>query len=894
VDLEVDDPEGEASLLEFLGGEPIDSLGWTSHRGPHRLFIVDGPRILDALADAGAKEGSGEQSGVYHLESLPGLEIRIGGHKSDGRQVKQVQSVCPPTIGTSGVRRQWNDCNNISRLPEASYSFLARIAEKRPSESPNGHVSVGCHETSSRVTSGSNFDARSALKEAAACVAAALKGSRHNVLLKESLPIASLVKADLLSAAEYLAGFEEADRANGHAADDPGDGEQVIRSALNIAQPIVRPSIKKGKACQSKGNHRNGRITENLDDDELEEAADLFNEPHDSVSANPAGSVHYAERAGHLYRMACGGKNGAEHLANFTARIVEYIERHDGNEVLKRFRIRAWSPKGKVAEIVIEADQYSTMTWVYDLGPEFALAPGRDTKDRARHAIQLFSTKAGIADLVEHTALGWIKYNGQYLYLHAAGAIGPEGHTDSVRVGVTPALSKYCLPMTPIAPNAILEAVDACLAIWELAKADRPGGQAAAALAATLPFRAVLSPFDAAAHFGGPSGNRKTSVARVAFQHFSTIARGRNSPMPAGWSDTPNALQRLLFDCRECLLIVDDMKFEKQVATAEIVFQAQGNLQNRARMRTDQRLQEGLDPRGSLLSTGEIDPRTRSALGRILTVEIQAGDVDLGVLSRLQEFGDNGLFATTMAAYIQWLAPQLDDIRIEHGRLVATIRQEIGDLPGTHSRHPDIVAQLLAAYQLFLRFAVECDAIAPLTAEGYLTRARQILIELGRAQSELQEESKPGRKFLDLIASALLAGRCHILNAQNDNAPSTYAGACGWQRDYVYQGAELGNMLDWKIPGNSKCIGFIDEEAMRVYLDPVECPAIATEMGKRLGDMQSFKSVGRELLNEGLCQAHVERGKVRSTRGLRIRSHGLKRYFWIPIEHIFGEVGANE
>ena len=304
-------------------------------------------------------------------------------------------------------------------------------------------------------------------------------------------------------------------------------------------------------------------------------------------------------------------------------------------------------------------------------------------------------------------------------------------------------------------------------------------------------------------------------------------------------------------------------------------------------MNKDQSLQKPLNPRGTLLSTGEIDPRTRSALGRMLMVEIRARDIDLGVLTRLQASGDQGWFASAMAAYIQWLAPQLDAVREEHGRLAASIRQEIGSIPGAHPRHADIVAQLVAAYQLFQRFAVERGAVKQITADGYIATARKHLLELGHAQQELQDESKPGRRFLELIASALQAKRCHLLNAMNDDAPCNYAGACGWQKEYLYQGKEIGSILDWKVPPNSKCVGFIDEEKRLVYLAPLESLAMATDMARRNGDPQSFSRIGRELLNEGLCEGSTGRKSARHTRAKRIGAHGQKRYIWIPIAELF-------
>lgn len=125
VDLEIDDPEtGEDSLLAMLGGEVIETAGWTSHRGGHLLFEWD-----DRLSEF-------DKAKYSDLPGYPGLEIRLGGGP------KQSQSVCPPSPTTTKdddgktialAPRQWNGVGTIARLPAAFYSNMrAAIAAKAP------------------------------------------------------------------------------------------------------------------------------------------------------------------------------------------------------------------------------------------------------------------------------------------------------------------------------------------------------------------------------------------------------------------------------------------------------------------------------------------------------------------------------------------------------------------------------------------------------------------------------------------------------------------------------------------------------------------------------------------------------------------------------------------
>ena len=105
IDIECDGPEGEDSLAKLMGGEIVLTLGWSSARGPHHVFRYDA-----RLARYGKS--------IIKRPELPGLEIRIGGNG------KQLQSNCPPTIGTDGKPREWNGNWIVADLPEAFFSFL--------------------------------------------------------------------------------------------------------------------------------------------------------------------------------------------------------------------------------------------------------------------------------------------------------------------------------------------------------------------------------------------------------------------------------------------------------------------------------------------------------------------------------------------------------------------------------------------------------------------------------------------------------------------------------------------------------------------------------------------------------------------------------------------------
>ena len=128
VDLEVDDPAtGEGTMAELLGGECIETMGWSSARGKHLVFQYD-----DRLASCPAV--------IENDPRFPGVGLRFG--SPDPEMGKQIQSVCPPSPTTTevdgrviaGEPRRWNGVEEIANLPEAFFGRLGAMHSGRARE----------------------------------------------------------------------------------------------------------------------------------------------------------------------------------------------------------------------------------------------------------------------------------------------------------------------------------------------------------------------------------------------------------------------------------------------------------------------------------------------------------------------------------------------------------------------------------------------------------------------------------------------------------------------------------------------------------------------------------------------------------------------------------------
>jgi hypothetical protein len=219
IDLECDGPEGAASLDKLLA-EAIPTRGWTSARGGHLLFIVNGPRLLELLAAAGAVEAD-DTPGAWHLEAFPDLEWRVGGFKPDG-QAKQLQSVCPPSPGSDGMPRRWTGGGWVAPLPESVYGALEALGERQAIQQEPAKVN------------GETLDA------IIAAFGDKTTGERHAFMLKATMWLAARVKAGELTEQEALDGLKDGARQNGML--DEGRWPEVLeawRTAKQLAKPAA-------------------------------------------------------------------------------------------------------------------------------------------------------------------------------------------------------------------------------------------------------------------------------------------------------------------------------------------------------------------------------------------------------------------------------------------------------------------------------------------------------------------------------------------------------------------------------------------------------------------------------------------------------------------------------
>jgi hypothetical protein len=450
--------------------------------------------------------------------------------------------------------------------------------------------------------------------------------------------------------------------------------------------------------------------------------------------------------------------------------------------------------------------------------------------------------------------VGWRKIGGDWLYLHAGGAIGADGPAAGVEVSLPDPLAGFRLPDPPTGAE-LAAAVRASLALLRELAPDRVAFPLLAAV-----YRAVLGPADFAEHLSCPTGNFKTELATLAQQHYGAEIHARS--LPGSWSSTGNALEGVAFAAKDALLVVDD--FAPTGSTADVqrshreadrLLRAQGNRSGRQRMRADGTLRPAKPPRGLILSTGEDVPRGQSLRSRMFAVEISPGDVRTGRLTECQRDAAAGRYAQALAGFLRWLAPRYEDVLGRLRQEAAALRDE-AQVEGQHARTPGVVADLALGLRYFLDFAREAGAVTEEEAGRLWQRGWEAFHHVAAEQAAHIASAEPTGQFLRLLSAALASGRAHV--AGPDGAAPAGAEGWGWRT----KGAAADSGDEWQPQGRR--IGWVDADAL--YLEPdaayAEAQRLAGEQGESLP--VAPRTLWKRLHERGLLQAvETHAGKTR-------------------------------
>ncbi len=525
-----------------------------------------------------------------------------------------------------------------------------------------------------------------------------------------------------------------------------------------------------------------------------ESAPELPSETTDNQSSESVACPYKANDIGLVWLKPVATRDGAAQplavqLTNFIAEIVGEVCRDDGTEQTRVYEIKAQlagettSHKGLVV-----AEEFGLLKWPATiLGAKAVIYPGK--KEHTGVAIQLLSRRIESHRVVAHT--GWRNDGDGWRYYHAAGAIGAEGLIEA-EVELPTALSVYSLPAPPSGEDRAA-AVRATCGLFGIAPDD------VTLITLGAVWASVLSGADFSVYLAGRTGSGKSVLAALFLSPFGSGFRF--NALPASWSSTGNALESLAHAAKDCVLAVDDFcphgsaaDQARLQAAADRIFRAQGNHSGRLRCRTDGTVRAVKPPRGLILSTGEDIPHGQSLRARTLIREVVKEALDWQAITEAQAIALRGVYAQSMAAFLQWLAT---DDRIE--KLIANAQTEIARWreewttrgSNGHKRNSSTLAQLARAWHCWLAFACEVGAFSSEERNDLWRRVWAALDAAGKGQDQYQASENPASRFIELIQAALASGKAHVADIDGGKPDSADALAYGW-RDGEPQGDRIG------------------------------------------------------------------------------------------------------
>lgn len=518
-------------------------------------------------------------------------------------------------------------------------------------------------------------------------------------------------------------------------------------------------------------------------------------------------------------------------LGNFTATITGDLEVDDGVETHGEFEILA-TIGDQSRKRAITVAEFHSMTWPSEmLGATAAVGPGLGIRDQLRFAVQVLGPAVARRRVYAH--MGWRHIPGVgHCYLHAGGAHGPEGPVPDVETRLPEALSLFVLP-TPRSKGEIVQATARTLDLLNL------GPPRIMYPLAGLAFRASIGDCDLSGFLSGNTGGFKTATAAIWQSFFAPTITAKS--LPCSWSGTANSLEVIAFHAKDTLLVVDDFKpvgspndVARKHAQADQLLRAQGNRLGRSRLRPDATPRPARPPRGLILSTGEDLPFGASLNARMVVLDVQPGDINVAELTRCQADAAAGVYALAMAGFIQFLAKDLPG-RVKRFRARVEQLRAASDGSGGHRRATSNLADLQAAWEMFLAHAQEIGAIDAQRAERERRASWDALLDLGERQAEQQTQLDEVEMFFRLLTAGLASGAAHLAD-RSGSAPTTASPAvCGWRR------SDEGPTAPWREQGMR--IGWID--GAYIYLIPEAAIGAAQRMGT---DTERLTSTKRTLV----------------------------------------------
>ena len=295
------------------------------------------------------------------------------------------------------------------------------------------------------------------------------------------------------------------------------------------------------------------------------------------------------------------------------------------------------------------------------------------------------------------------------------------------------------------------------------------------------PLASILEP-DFTLWMHGLTGSLKSELATLAERHFGDFSR---KSLPCSWTSTDNAIEHRLAMLKDVLVVIDDYAPHgdaraeaDQARKAQRVLRNVGNRAARGRMRSDLTGRPDRPPRGLPLCTGEMLPPGASILARLVQVEVDRDRLNLPAVTAMQENG--GRLAHSMRGFIEWLAPQYEELQVSLPAAREEMRRELQIRSG-HLRQPEAMANLYIGLDLFSQFAESAGALDATHAQQLRDEGILTFESLAARVRKHLTEIDPAERFVEVLTTLIHQGRVRLLDKTSDRYPRVEdAEVIGW------------------------------------------------------------------------------------------------------------------
>jgi 5S rRNA maturation endonuclease (ribonuclease M5) len=609
---------------------------------------------------------------------------------------------------------------------------------------------------------------------------------------------------------------------------------------------------------------------------ELESATDpVDNSEAQATAARDAAAALIGNLPGYCVdhgRICTWSDDTPKPLCTFTAITNGVVTRDNGVDEETWLLVDGWTANGEpLKQARVPAKAFKRMDWLtenWDI--RATIMPGNTATDKVRFVIQQANALEA-RRIREYTHTGWRKIGGRWCFLYEGGAIGAEGVTVDLNRG----LERYHMGrgFTPEQGKEIDALVDVMLLTEIIPRRISVPLMAFMFLA---PLRDALLranfPPTFSVYLIGGSGTHKSTLSALMLSFFGSFTE---SSLPASFNDTGNYIRSLAFSLKDMVLAVDDYHPEgnlqarrKMEDTAQQLSRAFGDLAQRGRMQSDQSLATAKPPRSLALISGEDMPNIReSGEARYYVVQVGKDDIkaDKG-LTEMQDHAASGAQAYVMRKYIEWLAPQMDELPTKLGERFKELRSMFQGAKLGHSRAPGTVAHLIIGYEMYMRFLIASGVVDDPDGEllrSEVNEAVKDIIANSAAQGRESRAERPSRLFLNTISEMLLTKEASVMDLTDSTGKAT---------------------------GGKLNIGYMD--AVYYYLIPETSYRVVCEFFTKKGEAfpLSSRMLYKQMDEDGVIQSDNagKRARVKTINGKSVR------LLWVPRDCIDGPKPTKE